>query len=227
MGTLMPGLSVPRPHRAPLERLCEVSTERSSELVDALKGLKPFTSIRELASQLRAVWPQLSEPQAHAMTLALLSLAAQRSPAGDADELGRLVSESADLAIPAQARERFATLLRDLVQLDVLKTTSRAIDVMTQQEHVFQGARVLTDIRPIFSEDAAVSPAGAVVIQTLRLEHFTDGGIRTINVSLDQEDLRELKMIVDRAVAKGETLRGVIERAGLAQFELEVDDGGA
>lgn len=227
MGLLMPGLSVPRPHRAPLERLYEASTERSSELVMALKALKPFTPIRELADQIRGVWPQVTEQQAHAMTLALLSLAAQRSFESDAEELGRLVSESVDLTIPAEGRERFAGLLCDLVQLEVLRTTSRAIDVMTQQEHVFQGARILTDIRPIFSEDAAVTPAGAVVIQTLRLEHFTDGEIRTINVSLDEEDLRKLKTTVDRAVAKGQTLKGVIGSAGLAQFELEVDDGSA
>jgi hypothetical protein len=64
-------------------------------------------------------------------------------------------------------------------------------------------------------------------MHTLRLEHLTDGRVESINVSLDEQDLSDLRAALDRAVDKAETLRDVVARAGLPQFELKSDDGDA
>jgi hypothetical protein len=219
----MAELSVPEVHRGPLLRLQELAENEPDRLVEAVGDLDAFSPVPALAARLHDVSPDLTSLDSNGIALALVSLAAQQWRWGS-DELGRLLSESRDLGIPEEGRESFSRVIHDLVELEVLKTMARALDVMSQQEHVFQNARILTDVRPIFGEDASAGPSGAVVIQTLRLEHFTDGRVQSINVSLDRQDLHDLQSVVDRAVEKGRSLRDVVARAGLPQFELRIDD---
>lgn len=222
----MAGLSVPEVHRFPLLRLRELAEREPERLVEAAGDLGPYPPVSDLAERLEQVAPGLTSVDSRAIALALVSLVAQRWR-WEPHELGRLVSESPDLETPEADREAFARVITDLVQLDSLRTMAQALDVMNQQEHVFQRVRILTDVRPIFEEDASLGPSAAVVMHTLRMEHLTDGRVQSINVSLDEQDLTDLKAAVDRAVDKAQTLREVIARAGLPQFELRSDDGDA
>jgi AcrR family transcriptional regulator len=209
-----------------LLRLRQVAEEEPEQLVQAVAELSPFPPVSDLAERLAQLAPDLGPLDSRAMALALVSLAAQRWR-WEPVELGRLVSESPDLDVPEENREDFARVVRALVELDSLRTMAQALDVMSQQEHVFQRARILTDVRPIFEEDASVGPSAAVVMHTLRLEHLTDGHVESINVSLDEQDLSDLRAALDRAVDKADTLRDVVARAGIPQFELKSDDGDA
>jgi hypothetical protein len=209
-----------------LLRLRQVAEEEPEQLVQAVAELSPFPPVSDLAERLAQLAPDVGPRDSRSMALALVSLAAQRWR-WEPVELGRLVSESPDLDVPEENREDFARVVRDLVELDSLRTMAQALDVMSQQEHVFQRVRILTDIRPIFEEDASVGPSAAVVMHTLRLEHLTDGRVESINVSLDEQDLSDLRAALDRAVDKADTLRDVVARAELPQFELKSDDGDA
>jgi hypothetical protein len=209
-----------------LLRLRQVAEEEPEQLVQTVAELSPFPPVSDLAERLAQLAPDLGPLDSRAMALALVSLAAQRWR-WEPVELGRLVSESPDLDVPEENREDFARVVRALVELDSLRTMAQALDVMSQQEHVFQRVRILTDVRPIFGEDASIGPSAAVVMHTLRLEHLTDGRVESINVSLDEQDLSDLRAALDRAVDKADTLRDVVARAGIPQFELKSDDGDA
>ncbi|MDE3169737.1 MAG: hypothetical protein KGL75_06310, partial [Acidobacteriota bacterium] len=52
---------------------------------------------------------------------------------------------------------------------DTVGTAAKAGFILTQHERIFVGARILTDIRPIFHVDVSEQPREAVIVHMLRL----------------------------------------------------------
>jgi hypothetical protein len=107
------------------------------------------------------------------------------------------------------------------LDLDSVTTTGRALDLLTEHEHVFHSARVLTDIRPVFGDDPAESPNGALVVESLKLEYFDEGATCSIYLALSHGDLRSLRDTIDRALGKSETIQGLLGQIGLPHFDAE------
>ena len=61
-----------------------------------------------------------------------------------------------------------------------------------------------------------------MLVETLQIQTWTrDGGSELIFVSMDETDLKQLKLTIDRALHKTETLKTFINEKGLSYFELE------
>jgi hypothetical protein len=103
----------------------------------------------------------------------------------------------------------------------------KAEDVLTDHEHVFVAVRILTDIRPVFPDDVADPPEAAVIVNMLRIDHWTDREHRSIYIALDEEDLARLQEATQRAVTKTETLKKFLSSAGLAYVEQEGPNAGS
>jgi len=217
-------LRIPPPHREPLKRLYQLVETDAEALIALLGDLPAFLSTPELASEIATLWPALDDDELRELTLALLSISTQ-SLRWSAEKIGLLISESKDLDIPDEGREPFGAVLARVVETPVLQTSAKAVSVLNQQERLFETARIMSDIRPIFGDDPSERPAGAVVVHTLSIEHHIDGRKGTFNVAMDRNDLVELEAAVDRAIKKGGTLSSVVEAAGLALFELEEAEG--
>ena len=86
--------------------------------------------------------------------------------------------------------------------LDAVSASVKGLEVLADHEQVYVRSRVLTDIRPIFDEDATAPLLGSLVINTLKLTIRTDGHISGLCVALDIEDLKELRGVIDRAILK-------------------------
>jgi hypothetical protein len=200
--------------------LHELMEADPSPLIELLNNLPAFLSTPELASTMATLWPEVSRAELQRVTLALISVSTQ-SLRWSADELGPMISESDDLDLPDEDRGRFGAVIAQLIAAPVLQTSAKAVSVLNQQERLFDEARIMSDIRPIFGDDPTERPAGAVVVHTLSIKHQTDGRLGTINVAMDRNDLVELKSTVDRAIKKADALSGVVEAAGLSLFELQ------
>ena len=102
--------------------------------------------------------------------------------------------------------------------------TAKALDIRKQQAHVYCNARILTDIRPVFKVDAADGPTAAFVAHTLRIATHDEGDFSTIReffVSLDADDLTELRRLIDRAIIKQAALKSLIDDTNVVYLELE------
>ena len=99
-------------------------------------------------------------------------------------------------------------------------------DIARESDRLLHVSRVITDLRPVFSEEAANEPFGAVIVHTLRLDYFEENDVKTISFALNSRDLAQLKRTVERAQAKENTLSGLLKRVELAEFDLagETDD---
>jgi 23S rRNA G2445 N2-methylase RlmL len=130
-------------------------------------------------------------------------------------------------AVPDIASDpaRFRLRLRRLLSLDrTLGITAKAIDVALEHEHTYCQARVLTDIRPIFTRDLSEQPAGAVIVHSLRLRHHVADSVREFFIAMTQTELDELRNVLYRASDKAATLRELLSAAGIPELTREGDE---
>lgn len=94
--------------------------------------------------------------------------------------------------------------LRQLLQADAIRTVSKATDLAYDHADLFQGARIVTDIRPVFNDldDDQLKMDGAVVSYTLRLNFDNRDGNHSLSIALDESDVLDLKAQCERAMQK-------------------------
>jgi|SRR5271157_3695821 len=95
-------------------------------------------------------------------------------------------------------------------------TAAKAGPVQTDHERIFCGARILTDLRPIYHFDISEKPSAATIVHMLKITHrdYYDRK-HDLFFALDSNDLAILKQIVERAVEKEKTLRNVMKDSGV------------
>ena len=77
-------------------------------------------------------------------------------------------------------------------------------------------ARFLSDIRPIFHLDVSEKPDSAVIIHMLQITQRDNFGNHADQYfALDSNDIRHLKTLIDRALKKEETLKGLMKKSGV------------
>lgn len=106
----------------------------------------------------------------------------------------------------AQRIEQSIHALRKMAGLVAFKRTSKAIELTYDCDNLLQRTRIMTDVRPLFSEDAQ-NIDGAVVSHTLRIRYDSAGNDREMSLALDDADLMKLIDDCERALLKGRTAR--------------------
>jgi hypothetical protein len=108
--------------------------------------------------------------------------------------------DSAELAIRIQG----LSYLNELSCVRAIANTAKAIELSYDSDNLLQHTRILTDVRPLFSEDAQ-SIDGAIVAHTLRLRYDSAGVDHELSLALDISDLRRLIEDCERALLKEQT----------------------
>ena len=97
-----------------------------------------------------------------------------------------------------------------------LGTAAKAGPTQTQHERIFVGARILTDVRPIFHLNVSEKPESAVINHMLRIIQRDNFGHKADQYfALDSNDIRTLKAVIDRALKKEETLKSLMKDSGV------------
>jgi hypothetical protein len=108
-----------------------------------------------------------------------------------------------DVAGIEEIRRGFENLAQ-LATVNSIAQTAKAIELAYDSDNLLQRTRILTDVRPLFSDDAK-SIDGAVVAHTLRLRYDSAGVDHEISVALDSSDLHKLIEDCQRALDKEKT----------------------
>lgn len=94
-----------------------------------------------------------------------------------------------------------------LIGQDSIKTTVKAYNLLGENEKVFSEGRIITDIRPVFSDSISEGCDTAVIFHKLRVDYFENSEAKQIYLALDLNDLNDLKKLIDRAVEKESYIR--------------------
>lgn len=208
-------VNVPAAFVGPLVALSKLSDEAAERLTVELRKLPAFAPRRRMIEAIESAVGADVDPAM--LSQAVTSLLMQ-FPDLPKEELARGVSQASELDLPHDRREKLANRLVDLLAVDVAAMIAKADGVITDHEHVFRSVRILTDVRAVFPDDPSRPPEAAVIVNMLRLDHFTDGRRGSFYVALDAADLLQLQKAVDRATAKTEALKTFLTSAGLTYF---------
>lgn len=74
---------------------------------------------------------------------------------------------------------------------------------------LFKDSKIYTDIRPIFPRDLSIENTGAIIKHMLKIVYYSvdELNLRSIFLSLEIKDLKQLKIMIERAVMKEEKLK--------------------
>jgi hypothetical protein len=214
-------LGIPAQLRAGLESLASLTPDQAAEVVGAVSSAEPFKSVRELEAVVRDALPSTAKAPAERIVASLISLSSI-ARSSDIETVSEAVSQSDRLELDDEARAALRGVMDALLRSKAVFSTASAIELLTQHPQNFRASRVVTDIRPVFAEDASEPPMGAVLIQTLQLQTWDrNGDSETLYVAMDEADLRELRDDIERAIGKTATLRAMLDEQGVAYFQLD------
>ena len=127
------------------------------------------------------------------------------------------------LSVPDAEWDDFRRYLTDLfANAAALAITAKASEIRWENERIvcMPGCRLLSDMRPIFADKVSDQPGAVIVLHTLKLAyHSAADDVQEFYVTMDSDDLFLMHEIIERAIEKDQSLRTLLERAGLACLE--------
>lgn len=230
---------VPQQYLIHIQSLLEMPDERLHAFLDALVNTGPKFNIFDLAADIstRAKIPRriaegVVQVLANLYTIregqdipletfldeqvgpALKNHLVARPDSADPADSAHADARSAEIEIRWEKLKKFLTVALPLD--DTVGTAAKAGPVLTEHERIFEDARILTDIRPIFHPDLSEKPHAAVIVHMLRItSRDILGNRRAQYVALDSNDIRVFKQLMDRAIKKEETLKAAMNGSGI------------
>jgi len=104
--------------------------------------------------------------------------------------------------------------LQELFSLKNIWTVVKALDLSFDYNNLLQKIKILTDIRPVFNEDAS-DIRGSVISYTLRLYYDSLEGSKSLSISLDKDDIEQLLELCERALKKSETAKNFMQKSDI------------
>ena len=126
----------------------------------------------------------------------------------------------------AEAKDYIPKELADVLSkrlVELLDTTSVAISakayfLVVADAAPFSDVRIVSDVRPIFSDkEELLQASGSIIVHHLRIEVGGEGGVQY--AALTTSDLLKLKQTVERALEKDRKLRESLRGGPLAPLE--------
>ena len=209
-------IAVPDLVKKGFELARDLSETAFSEMLEALEQVEPTLLTIDLANAITDKVNDISTDDLEEIfDLVSSFFAGSASLALDYKEFidGIVNAEAEDS--PKAEQSNLKSRLRRLMKSKTLMVTAKALNVMTDYPNVFAGARILTEIRPVFDQDASIAPPAAVIMHLLKIHFYTAGGREEFYVALDGDDLKRLKEVTIRALAKSETLKPIVKNANM------------
>ena len=220
-------LKVPELHVPPVKEFLKLSPSKVDELLNALGAAGPVFNTFDLADEIAQ---KVDVPKR--LLSGILSVVAGLYLTRDREgtPIEQFVDQDVLRALAAaqvfegkEAIESDWPKLRKfiagaLAQHRSVGTASKTGHILTQHERIFDDARILTDMRPIFHADVGDVPDAAVIIHMLRLTQRTprpNQRYEDIFIAMDSNDIRALRETIDRAIAKEETIKTAMNKADI------------
>ncbi len=110
-----------------------------------------------------------------------------------------------------------------LISAGTLTMLTRARNLATDNARSFHGARVITDIRPVFDSSTINEPLAFTTVHSLKIIFREDRHLKEFFVVLSADDLSVLKDVISRAEDKEQSISIAIGAAGLNMLKLAGD----
>ena len=222
-------ITIPKSDLPALKSIVELGPQDFDCLLSAMRGTKAVLSKGKFIRSIAAKAKGIDRSKLSAIFKVIFVLYAMKDRTGtSAKELAQRVAESYANSQSKENRpssEQADILNSRIGQLlsndKTVAVTAKAFDVMTAHEHVFCGARIMSDIRPVFSGSVEAASA-AVMVHNLQIG-FHDNGSgehKDFYVALDTDDIQLLKSLIERAEKKTGALEAILKAAKIPYLEV-------
>lgn len=217
----MTGFRVPPFQRQAFETLAAVDATAVQALAAKLESLDGDLSKTKVAG-LAASGLDLPDDQAHRVIEAVLGIAGSVEWADiSVRDLVEELSQDDALELEPDARGALVENMLLLAVVPQVSLLARAASLFAEDERSFCTSRTVSDIRPVFSSATETDVSGALIHHMLKLESHHDGKLESQYLTISREGLSQLRDVLDRAIEKHDSLRGVLKGAGITVLEIE------
>lgn len=222
----MPDITIPEAAFPAIQKLAHLSAENFGAFLNALERAKPAATPSLFSEHVAEHAPQISSSTIKTIVNELFSMNyafEDMDPSEIAQAIAEAAFEEESEEFPINEADR--DILKDrLAKLFALKAslglTSKAVGLLTDAANLFYAARILTDVRPIFNEEGNVVEA-TVLLHNLVLHYGENGQHKDFFVTLDTNDVKALREILDRADNKAKALKSLLKRSDVSYLDME------
>ncbi len=214
------GISPRKEQLRDLATLRDLRAETIQSIIDKLSSLDSAIKPSEIKRGLDDVLPDSPDKVSALMNLlmSLITLRRQRDLGVEEMLAGIQNGIRTSNAWSEDEISRWKKLepqLLSFFSLATVETVVKAIDLSYDYSKLLQNMKILTDIRPIFNEDASTIQ-GSVVSYTLRIYFSTlEGKSESLSLALDEKDVKGLLKLCDRALKKAQTAKSFMQRSNI------------
>lgn len=218
-------LRIPPQQHAATKDFLDLSEKSMEDLLSILSKAPPVLQVSDLADYVDKK-AKIGAGKTRRILKMLASLYTVRVKSGmtiqEFVKEFRLAAEKEKFEPKSQSWEAIERHLSQILSLDQsLGVTSKALDVMTEHNNVFVGARILTDLRAVFTPDPAEPPSAATLFHILKISYHESGSHKEFYVVLDSNDIKELQSVLQRATLKETGLKKLIEKLKIPLIDVE------
>jgi hypothetical protein len=199
-----------------LDSISKMADEDVEKIANALASLKPHLKLDNLINQATESGIQ-SDTLTALFRMTTTRVNAEVSVEQFAEDVTRAM-----LALPQRSAKfdaaKFQKRVSMLLAVDALTVSARAYDIEREYPNIFDSARVMTDIRPVFTVTGS-ELLGGMIVHNLKILYYSATGYQELYVSMDNVDLMVLKKVIERAELKNSVLEATLKRSQIQYFE--------
>jgi hypothetical protein len=216
----MARVNIPRSEYAILLEIAQLPESSFLDFVGGLRALAPDFGQIDLSAPIAKKATSIGVTEIKSFLRTLFSLyrladVKERSAEEMAADVKEAVERDKPKGFSPDDKNRLQGRLKILLEIGgMLSTASKAVDLMSEQERIFCGARIISDMRPVFTSSPD-SIAAALVTHSLKISFHENGDHKDFYVVLTPGELKALKKVVDRAEKKSDSIKSFIQKSGV------------
>jgi hypothetical protein len=204
----MPKLNIPNRVKPNITKIQQLTDEEIAKFRNAELKASSMDSSSLATSKIISTVSEVEIPDAKEIAKTIIELYKVKAE-GDST-LNEFVEDICeDMKVIGDERDKLNKNLMELLNINTIELSAKAEILQSEDEHTFCRAKIFTDLRPVFKKDISKGPQAMVIVHKLKLGYHEDNSNshKDFHVSLDFDDLKTLREIIDRAEQKAESLK--------------------
>jgi hypothetical protein len=183
--------------------LCQVDAAKVRAVLEALEDYeRPLLSAADLRAKAARI---VGERAAGALVRQTIAFAIGiRRAAFSADIVDAISEALKDRQVDSaqlKAWERIKHTFWNLISHRHIKHAAKAFDLSYDYANIFEDARLITDLRPVFDDEHSAL-IGGIVRHVIRLSYSSIGELTTLSIVMDRKNIEDLREWCDEALKK-------------------------
>lgn len=205
---------IPKTFRSGFVELSKLDDNAFQSVLESLKSIPISLGTTNLLKNMRDTNLTLGPGVAHILdSVSNLLMVRDRKDASIeelADDVISLIKKGEIEDFKSPSEEQMKSLRYRIVEMmkcDALYYSAKAIDDLTEHEHIFLSAKFLTDCRPILGLNINPDVNIAVIFHMLQIHYHDSTQHKEMYFALDEDDLLKLREAIDRAERNAQRIR--------------------